>query len=81
MSDCDYTELLTAQEIERIVNGYLRTKGAKPEKVTDILNMAGFYARCKLEMDAVMSGDLEIIGLGENGLEFRSTAKAKSHLH
>lgn len=74
-----YTEVLTDNEVERIIASLPIEVGDK--KIDDILSLLAFYGECKLVFDGVISGDIEIVGASENGLEYRTSRKAKRRLH
>lgn len=75
----NYTDLLTEQEIDRIISSL--PMDADSKKVKDILDLLAFYGECKMIFDGVTSGDLEITGANENGLEYRLSSSAKRRLH
>lgn len=81
MRNSDYTELLTTQEIESIVNSYMRTPNAKPENVPAILEVMGFYAEHQMIASAILSGDLVITGVDGDGLKYCLSEKARKRLH
>lgn len=77
----DFNNLLTDAEIKRIVSNYLKTENAELDKVSDILDLLAFYGECKLVFDGIVSGDLEITGVGSGGIEYCLSEKARQRLH
>lgn len=73
--------VLSDKDVNRVVQNYLRNSPANLKDVEQIIAFLNFYAEAGLIAESVLSGEFDIVGVNENGLQYQLSANARKHMH